>query len=67
MTDRYRIELLVIDLIERMELPQDIEVRRNRTIVYTGSASKIPKELLNEKVKSIYTYDYIAYFFIDVE
>ena len=67
MNDRFRIELLVIDIIERMILPQDIRVRRNGTIIYTGSVARIPKELLNEKVTHIYCNDYSSYFYITIE
>lgn len=62
-----RIDLIVIDLAERMTLPQDVRIRRNGTILYTGSVTRIPKELLNEKVISIYTNDYSAYFYIAIE
>lgn len=65
--NKVRRELIVLDLIERMTLPQDIRVRRNGTIVYTGSITRIPKELLNEKVISIYTNDYSGYFYISIE
>lgn len=64
---RFRIELLVIDVIERMTLSQDIRVRRNGTIIYTGSVARIPKELINEKVQHIYTNDYSGYFYINIE
>ena len=67
MNDRFRIELLVIDVIERMILPQDIRARRNGKILYTGSVARTPKELLNEKVLSIYTNDYSGYFYINIE
>lgn len=64
---KFRTELIVIDLVERMNLPQDIRIRRNGTIIYSGSIARIPKELLNEKVTSIYTTDYSAYFYIGIE
>ena len=62
-----RIDLIVIDLVERMLLPQDIRIRRNGTIIYTGSVIRIPKELLNEKVINISTNDYSGYFYITIE
>ena len=62
-----RIDLIVIDLVERMLLPQDIRIRRNDTIIYTGSVIRIPKELLNEKVINISTNDYSGYFYITIE
>lgn len=62
-----RIELIVIDLVERMTLPQDIRIRKNGSILYSGSITRIPKELLNEKVIHIYTNDYSGYFYINIE
>ena len=62
-----RIDLIVIDLAERMTIPQDVRIRRNGTILYTGSVTRIPKELLNEKVIHIYTNDYSGYFYINIE
>ena len=47
-----RIKLLVIDIVERCVLPQDIVIRRN-TVIYSGSVTRIPKELLNETVLKI--------------
>ena len=64
---RFRIDIIVIDLIERMTLPQDLRIRRNSRILYTGSVTNIPKELLNEKVITIYTSDYSGYFYICIE
>ena len=63
----FRINLIVIDIVERMRLPQDIRIRRNGTIIYTGSITRIPKELLNEKVIFIYTTGYSAYVYIGIE
>lgn len=59
--------MIVIDLVEIMRLPQDIRIRRNGKILYTGSVVRIPKELLNEKVASIHTNDYTGYFYIDIK
>ena len=64
---RFRTDIIVIDLIERMTLPQDVRIRRNADILYSGSLTRIPKELLNEKVITIYTNDYSGYFYIDIE
>lgn len=64
---RFRIDIIVIDLIERMTLPQELRIRRNSQIIYTGSVTRIPKELLNEKVITIYTNDYSGYFYINIE
>ena len=47
-----RIKLIVIDIVERCVLPQDIVIRRN-TVLYSGSITRIPKELLNETVTKI--------------
>lgn len=62
-----RIDLIVIDFVERMTKPQAVRIRRNGTIIYTGSATRIPNELLNEKVIRIYTNDYSDYFYINIE
>lgn len=67
MNDRVRIELLVIDIIERIRIPQDIRIRRNGKIRYTGSVVRIPAEFLNEKVASIHTNDYTGYLYIDIK
>ena len=67
MNGKQRIELIVLDLVERMILPQDIRIRRSGTIIYTGSVIRIPKELLNEKVINISTNDYSGYFYICIE
>lgn len=47
-----RIKLLVIDIVERCVLPQDIVIRRD-AVIYSGSITRIPKELLNETVIKI--------------
>lgn len=62
-----RIELIVIDLVERMILPQDIRIKRNGNTLYTGSVIRVPKELLNEKVIAVSTNDYSGYFYIYIE
>ena len=51
----HRIELILIDLIERMTLPQDVRIIQNGDILYTGSITRIPSYLLNEKVLNINT------------
>lgn len=50
--DRFRKEILVIDLLDRFVLPQRVIIKRESTI-YNGSITKIPKELLNEPVIKI--------------
>lgn len=68
MSDKHkRIDLIVIDLAERIVLPQDVRITRNGAILYTGSVNRIPKELLNEKVIGIYTNAYSGYLYISIE
>ena len=67
MNAKQRIELIVLDLVERIVLPQDVRIKRNGETLYTGSVTRIPKELLNEKVINIYTNDYSGYFYITIE
>lgn len=62
-----RINLIVLDLIERCGLPQDVRIRKNGTIVYSGSIARIPTELLDEEVTYIYTNDYSSYLYISIE
>lgn len=67
MNSKQRIELIVLDLVERIVLPQDVRIKRNGESLYTGSVTRIPKELLNEKVIAIQTNEYTYYFYIDIE
>lgn len=57
-----RIEIIVLDIVERLRLPQRIRIKRNEETLYTGSVISIPKELLNEKVINIYIND-CGYFY----
>lgn len=63
----YRISLIVLDIVERCSLPQDIRVSRDGIIIYSGSVTRIPKELLNEKVLNIHTSAYGDYIYIGIE
>lgn len=67
MDERYRIKLIVLDLVERCELPQDIRIKRNGCTLYTGSVKRTPKELLNETVIRIYSTQYYNYLGIEIE
>lgn len=61
MTDKFRIDLLVLDLVERCELPEDIQIKRNDHTLYTGTVSRVPKELLNEHIIKICSWQYYIY------
>lgn len=67
MEDRYRIKLVVLDLVERCKLPQDIRIKRNGCNLYTGSVTRTPKELLNETVIRIYSTEYFNYLGVEIE
>lgn len=62
-----RIELIVLDLVERCVLPQDIRIKRDGLTLYTGSVTRTPKELLNERVIRIYSTEYFNYLGIEIE
>ena len=62
-----RIELIVLDIVERCGLPQDIRIKRNGLTLYTGSVKRVPKELLNEAVARIYSTQYYNYLGIEIE
>jgi len=63
-----RIDLILIDIVERCEqLPQDIRIKKDGRTIYTGSVCRIPKELLNEHVKSIYSTQYYNYLGVVIE
>lgn len=64
---RFRIELIVLDIVERAKLPQDAIIVRNGLTLYAGSVNRIPKELLNEYVIKIYTTEYNNYLGIEIE
>lgn len=65
--DKFRIDLIVIDLVERCGLPQDIRIKRNGLTLYTGSVIRIPKELLNEHVMKINSIEYYNHLIIEIE
>lgn len=70
MEGRYRIKLIVLDLVERCILPQDIRIKRNGYTLYSGSVTRIPKELLNEHVIKICSGQYYIctdYLAIEIE
>lgn len=48
----FRITIFLSDLLERFVLPQRVIIKRESTI-YNGSITRIPKELINEKVVKI--------------
>jgi hypothetical protein len=52
-----RIELIVLDLIERMSGYNYVKIVREYSTLYLGYYNRIPKELLNEKVIRINTLD----------
>ena len=62
-----RIELIVLDLVERCGLPQDIRIKRNGNTLYSGSVRRTPKELLNEPVIRIYSTQYYNYLGVEIE
>lgn len=63
-----RIELLVIDLVERIGLPQDIRITQKGNILYSGSVTRVPSFLLNEKVVKFYGGNYYnSYIKIEIE
>ena len=53
-----RIDITVLDIVERVKLPQDIRIIQNGFTLYSGGVSRIPSVLLNEKVLFISTTDY---------
>ena len=57
MEEKYRVKLLVIDLVERMTEYTYVKVVRDGITLYRGYYRKIPKELLNESVLKIYPVD----------
>lgn len=67
MNGRYRISLIVLDLVERCGLPQDIRIKRNGNTLYSGSVIRIPKELLNENVIRINSTEYYNYLVAEIE
>lgn len=62
-----RIEIIVLDIVERLKLPQDIRIKRNGETLYTGSVTRTPKELLNERVLNLYSTEYFNYIGIEIE
>lgn len=67
MNGKQRIELIVIDLVERIKLPQDIRIKRKGKTLYTGSVIRTPKELLNEIILNLYSTDFPSYIVIEIE
>lgn len=53
-----RVDIIVLDIVERIKLPQDIRIMQNGSTLYSGSVSRTPSVLLNEKVLYISTTDY---------
>lgn len=50
---KYRIKLLVIDLIERLGVYTYVKIMRGQDKLYYGTYQQVPKELLNETVVRI--------------
>ena len=64
--ERFRINLIVTDLLERFELPQRVIIKRESAI-YNGSITRIPKELLNETVVKIRLNSWADAIIIEIE
>ena len=56
-TGKFRIELIVLDLVERMIEYTYVKIVRDGTTLFLGYYRKIPKELLNETVLKIHPVD----------
>lgn len=54
---KYRIELIVLDLVERMTEYTYVKITRDSITLFLGYYTKIPKELLNETVLKIHPLD----------
>lgn len=54
---KYRIELIVLDLVERMTEFTYVKIARDGVTLFLGYYTKIPKELLNETVIKIHPLD----------
>jgi len=54
---KYRIKLLVFDLVERMTEYTYVKIKRDDTTLFLGYYTKVPKELLNETVLKIHPLD----------
>ncbi len=48
-----RTKILVLDIVERLDLPCTLYVFQKGKIIYNGSCTRIPDYLLNETVNGI--------------
>lgn len=63
-----RIEIIVLDIAERVKLPQDIRIIQNGNTLYSGGVTHIPSVLLNEKVVHVNSSEYYPpYLKIEIE
>lgn len=54
---KYRIKLLVIDIIERLGVYSYVKIMREQDKLFYGMYQQVPKELLNETVVKIRSLD----------